>query len=254
RTRRRRARSSPPPTPGPVRRRPGSWRGRRFRRRARARPASLLRPRRARAPPPTASSSFGVGRAPCTSLAGVPRRLTRLRTRLRGALRRQRLERCYRRARRAAIDPDLAVFAAYWYRGYACNPRAIYEKARELVPSMRGVWIVNREAVDGMPDGVEHVVAGTPEYYDVIARASYCVNNVNFPNHFVKRPGSVHVMTHHGTPLKRMGLDERDSPVTRMDFAALMRRCSRWDYSVTANPHSTLVWERVYPLPYESLE
>jgi CDP-glycerol glycerophosphotransferase len=63
-------------------------------------------------------------------------------------------------------------------------------------------------------------------------------------------------MTHHGTPLKRMGLDLRDTPVAgrRMDFDALLRRCARWDFSVSSNPLSTVVWERVYPLPYETLE
>jgi CDP-glycerol glycerophosphotransferase len=167
---------------------------------------------------------------------------------------RRRIQRYYRRRLREPIDDNLAVFAAYWYRGYACNPRAIYERARELAPALRCVWVVNREGVDGLPPGVEHVVAGSRRYYDVIARAHYLVNNVNFPNDVVKRPGSVHVMTHHGTPLKRMGLDEQLSPVSKMNFPALMRRCARWDYSVSANAHSTLVWERVYPLRYETLE
>ncbi|MEA2133051.1 MAG: hypothetical protein QOC68_960, partial [Solirubrobacteraceae bacterium] len=181
-------------------------------------------------------------------------RLARRRRRLRGALGRRRIQRYYRRRLREPIDDNLAVFAAYWYRGYACNPRAIYERARELAPALRCVWVVNREGVDGLPPGVEHVVAGSRRYYDVIARARYLVNNVNFPNDVVKRPGSVHVMTHHGTPLKRMGLDEQLSPVSKMNFPALMRRCARWDYSVSANAHSTLVWERVYPLRYETLE
>ena len=39
-----------------------------------------------------------------------------------------------------------------------------------------------------------------------------------------------------------------------MDFEALLRRCARWDYSVSPNAFSTLIWERVYPGPYESLE
>jgi CDP-glycerol glycerophosphotransferase len=191
------------------------------------------------------------------------RSLSRSRARLRkragraaGKARKARLERHYRAQLRRPIDPDLAVFAAYWYSAYSCNPRAIYEKARELVPGMRGVWIVKPEAVDALPAGVEHVLAGTREYYETIARARYLVNNVNFPNHVVKREGSVHVMTHHGTPLKRMGLDQRDAPVSgaRIDFPGLMRRCSRWDFSVSANPFSTLVWEHAYPFPYESLE
>jgi CDP-glycerol glycerophosphotransferase len=184
-------------------------------------------------------------------VAGRARRRAR-----REALRvhRWRVNRHYARRRRAPLDPHLAVFAAYWFRGYACNPRAIYEKARELVPEMRGVWVVKRDAVASLPPGIEHVVAGTPEYYDVIARARVFVNNVNFPNHLVKREGTVHVMTHHGTPLKTMGLDLRDSPVAQMDFDALLRRCARWDFSVSQNHFSTEIWERVYPADYESLD
>jgi CDP-glycerol glycerophosphotransferase len=184
------------------------------------------------------------------------RAASRRRARRAARSRRARLQRYYRSRLREPIDPNLAVFAAYWYRGYSCNPRAIYEKARELVPDMRAVWVVRPESVATFPPDVEHVVAGTREYYDVIARAHYLVNNVNFPNHLVKREGTVHVMTHHGTPLKTMGLDQRNAPVsgTRHNFAAMLRRCRRWDYSISQNAFSTLVWERTYPTRYESLE
>jgi CDP-glycerol glycerophosphotransferase len=162
----------------------------------------------------------------------------------------------YAGRRRLPLDPELAVYASYWFRGYSCNPRAIYEKARELVPGMRGVWVVRRDAVDSVPPGVDHVVRGTPAYFDAIARATYLINNVNFPNHLVKRDGTVHVSTHHGTPLKFMGLDLRrsESRGRGMDFDKLLERVARWDYSVSSNRHSTDVWERVYPGNYETLE
>jgi CDP-glycerol glycerophosphotransferase len=184
------------------------------------------------------------------------RALRRRASSVKGRRRRRALDRHYAKQLEQPIDPNLAVFAAYWYAGYRCNPRAIYEKARELVPGMRGVWVVKRDAVDSLPPGVEYVVARTPEYYETIARARYFVNNVNFPNHLVKREGSTHVMTHHGTPLKKMGLDQQQSAVAgeRMDFGALLRRCARWDYSVSQNVFSTLVWEHAYPLRYESIE
>jgi CDP-glycerol glycerophosphotransferase len=172
------------------------------------------------------------------------------------ALSRRGLRRYYRSQLREPVDPDLVVFAAYWYRGYACNPKAIYEKLRELVPSARGVWIVGRKHAETMPDGVEYVIAGTRDYFRAIARAKYLVNNVNFPDELVKREGTIHVQTHHGTPLKKMGLDLRGALVAgkRMDFEALLRRCARWDYSITANSHSTEIFERVYPTDYETLE
>ncbi len=184
------------------------------------------------------------------------RRARRVRTRAAKRLRSERRRRAYRAARKRPIDEQLAVYAAYWYAGYSCNPRAIYEKAKELAPEIRGVWVVKPEHAAKVPAGVEVVAPGTPEYLDVMARAKYFVNNVNFPNEYVKRPGSVHVMTHHGTPLKYMGLDLRSNPVTaaKMDFDALLRRCARWDFSVSSNPLSSEVWAKVYPVPYENLE
>ncbi|MFI6261775.1 CDP-glycerol glycerophosphotransferase family protein [Micromonospora sp. NPDC051006] len=162
----------------------------------------------------------------------------------------------YRAELRRPVDPSLAVYAAYWYRGYACNPAAIHETARRLAPEIRGVWIVRRDRVDTLPPGVEYVVAGTPAYYRMLARARWLVNNVNFPDFVRKRPGSVHVQTHHGTPVKVMGLDQQRYPIGagRMDFAGLLRRVDRWDFSITSNSFSTQMWDRAYPATYTTLE
>jgi CDP-glycerol glycerophosphotransferase len=193
-----------------------------------------------------------VGREVARAARGRVREVPRAaRRRVRIVTDRDPLRRHYRARLREPLDPNLAVFAAYWYRGYACNPRAIHERARTLVPGLRGVWVVKEGA--SVPDGVEHVTAGTEAYYDLLARATYFVNNVNFPDHLVKRDGQIHVMTHHGTPLKRMGMDLSDAPGTR-NLAGVLRRARRWDYSVSANMFSTLVWERAYPTRYETLE
>jgi CDP-glycerol glycerophosphotransferase len=174
----------------------------------------------------------------------------------RGTPRRKALAAYYRAQRLRPIDGNLAAFAAYWYRGVSCNPKAIYDEARRAVPGLRGVWVVNRDRVRTVPNDVPYVVAGTMPYYDLIARAKVLVNNVNWPNHLVKRPGTVHVMTHHGTPLKHMGLQLRGKPIEEgeSDFEALLRRCARWDYSVSSNSHTTLAWQLAYPATYTSLD
>ena len=158
--------------------------------------------------------------------------------------------------RRRPVDESLVLCAAYWFRGVACNPAAIAGKIAELAPHLRVVWVVSRDRVAGLPPGTEHVVAGTWAYFRAIARARYLVNNVNWPNRLRKRPGTTHVMTHHGTPLKMMGMDQLDHPagVTDPDFPAQMRRADRWDFSVSANAHTTVAWERAYPCDYRTLE
>ena len=129
------------------------------------------------------------------------------------------LQRRYRRSLRAPMDPELAVFAAYWYRGCQCNPRAVYEEARRLGPRARGV---DRHGGRGRepPRRPGPRGRGHPGVLRRLARAAVLVNNVNFPNDVVKRPGAVHLMTHHGTPLKRMGTDVTTGPRDLAPLAA----------------------------------
>ncbi|WP_431044117.1 bifunctional glycosyltransferase/CDP-glycerol:glycerophosphate glycerophosphotransferase [Streptomyces sp. P1-3] len=162
----------------------------------------------------------------------------------------------YRLQRLRPLDADLAVFAAYWHRGYACHPAAIEAKVRELAPHVRTAWITTPEHAHTVPLGVPRLHPGSPAYWTALARATYLVNNVNFTDRLRKRRGQVHLQTHHGTPLKHMGLDLQDRPAAArgMDFDRLLERVDRWDFSLSANRHSTLTWERVYPSGYTSLE
>ncbi|MFC1417062.1 bifunctional glycosyltransferase/CDP-glycerol:glycerophosphate glycerophosphotransferase [Streptacidiphilus cavernicola] len=155
------------------------------------------------------------------------------------------------------VDENLAVFASYWSRTPSCNPLAVHAKLRELVPGIRTVWVVGNDRRTGpVPEGATVVAPGSRGYREAVSRAKFFVNNVNFPNGLTKRQGTVHLQTHHGTPVKKMGLDLRDYPVAAagMDFGELLERVDRWDYSLTANRFSTLVWERVYPSGYQTLE
>ncbi|MFJ1974587.1 CDP-glycerol glycerophosphotransferase family protein [Streptomyces sp. NPDC087903] len=163
----------------------------------------------------------------------------------------------YARALRRPLDPGLAVYCAYWGRGYACSPAAIHAKARELAPHLRSVFLVEPDAVAGMPEGVEYAVIGSREYWEVLARATYLVNNANFADAVVKRPGSLHLQTQHGTPLKKMGIDQATYPVVAAatgSFAKLLARVDRWDFNLTSNRHSTEMWERAFPASHETLE
>ena len=161
----------------------------------------------------------------------------------------------YAVARRLPLDPNLAVFSAYWGRGFSCNPAATYRKVHELKSDVTSVWIVNASAVKGMPPDVDCVVQHTLRYYLTLARATYFVGNVGFPSDWVKRDGQVQVMTHHGTALKTMGLDLREFPVAarNINFDKHMERVNGWDYSVASGEYSESIWRRAYPGRYESL-
>ncbi|MFI6205362.1 CDP-glycerol glycerophosphotransferase family protein [Streptomyces sp. NPDC051041] len=157
------------------------------------------------------------------------------------------------------LDPHLVVYSAFSHRGVLGDPAAIYHKAREIAPHLRGVWVVRDEetaaaAAAALPPGAECVLLGSAGYRRVTERAAFFVNNVNWPGALVKRPGSVHIHTHQGTPLKYMGADLLAKPGARygLDVPQMLRRADRWDYSLVANRHSELVWERAYPCRFRS--
>ncbi len=171
-------------------------------------------------------------------------------------VRRQVMRVAYRTDLHRPLDPNLAVYGAYWNRGVACNPAAIHAKARELAPHIRGLWVVSSRHRDRMPAGVPYVIEGSRPYWRAMATATYLVNNSSFPGGFTKRPGQRYLQTHHGTPLKTMGLDQRAYPALarKADFAKILAHVGQWDFSLSANPHTTEVWDRVYPGPYERLD
>ena len=139
---------------------------------------------------------------------------------------------------RGDLDPNLALYCAYWFKQYACNPRAIYEKAAELAPQLRGVWVIDADHVAAIPEGVEYVVAGSPAYEKLVGRATYFISNMNLPKELEKRDGQIHIQTQHGTPLKSMGTDLRHYPVAAkdLDLDELMRQVDRWDYNLSVEP------------------
>lgn len=220
----------------------------------RAAARTLRRHRPPGAPLPAGLGSYGGFR----SLRGadVLRRTAaeRLRTR-REAATRTAYERYYRLQLRRPVDDDLVLYGAYGSRGVYCNPAAVYRKAREIAPQLHGVWAVRERDRAGVPAGVDHVVVGSRRYWEVLARAKYLVNNADFGGPFHKRREQIYLQTHHGTPLKTMGMDLRRYPAAAagVSFTRLLDHADQWDYSLSANQHSGEIWERVYPSGYETL-
>jgi CDP-glycerol glycerophosphotransferase (TagB/SpsB family)/glycosyltransferase involved in cell wall biosynthesis len=160
-----------------------------------------------------------------------------------------------RTQRRRPLDPNLAVYSAFSHRGVLGDPAAVHQAARTLAPHIRAVWVVRPDAVMGLPKGIDYVTPGTPGYHRVMSRATYFVNNVNWPQGLVKRPGQIHVHTHLGTPLGHMGVDLLGHPAAthRVDVQATLSGADRWDYSLVSSRYAEQIWDRALPCHFISL-
>ncbi|MET9994584.1 bifunctional glycosyltransferase family 2 protein/CDP-glycerol:glycerophosphate glycerophosphotransferase [Streptomyces mutabilis] len=156
---------------------------------------------------------------------------------------------------RRPVDPGLVVYSAFSHRGVLGDPAAIHRKAREIAPHLRGVWVVRgEEEAAVLPPDTEHVLLGSADYHRAVERAAFLVNNVNWPYAVPKRPDSVHIHTHQGTPLKYMGADLLGRPGARhgLDVPQMLRRADRWDHSLVAGRYAERMWERAYPCHFAS--
>ncbi|MFW7415042.1 CDP-glycerol glycerophosphotransferase family protein [Demequina sp. SO4-18] len=149
---------------------------------------------------------------------------------------------------RLPLNPNLVAYTALWHRAPRGNPLAIYRKQLELAPHLRGVWIVRKQDLHLVPDGIEYVTPRTLAYLRLIATATFIVDDANPHWSLPARKGQRYVQTHHGTALKYMGADRHYSGKRPTDatIVTMHRRCQRWTHSLTTSPYLTEVWERAY--------
>ncbi|MFM9367029.1 CDP-glycerol glycerophosphotransferase family protein [Streptomyces sp. Da 82-17] len=177
-------------------------------------------------------------------------------TAVRGGLRASLMRLHYRVQLRLPVWDDLAVFTGARMTGHGGDAGAIEEKVRDLAPHLRTAWLTGPAHHHTVPTATRRITPGTAAYWTALARAKYLVLGGEPGHPVVKRRAQVRVQPMPGTPLKRMGLDLQDRPAAARgtDFAALLDDVDTWDYVLSANRHSTLVWERVLPGSYTTLE
>ena len=135
----------------------------------------------------------------------------------------------YRFFLKLPMNKKRVVFESMWGEKYSCNPRYLYEYIDKNHPDWECVWLLNDKHIPVNGNAIR-TRRFTISYFYYLATSKYFVNNVNFHDHYVKRPGQVEIQTMHGTPLKTLGLDVPADFPTKIFEEMFIKKCSRWDY------------------------
>lgn len=127
------------------------------------------------------------------------------------------------------INKKRVMFESMWGSKYSCNPRYLYEYINENYPEYDCVWSVYDEHFPIKGKG-KRVRKASLKYLYYLATSKFFVNNVNFHDHYIKRPGQLEIQTMHGTPLKTLGLDVPGDFPTKKSEEKYINKCNRWDY------------------------
>lgn len=150
----------------------------------------------------------------------------------------------YPKYRKRPLKKNRIIFESMWGRNYSCNPQALYEYIDENYPGFECIWALNDARIPIKGKG-KRVIRGSLEYYYYLATSKYLVNNVNFPNDYVKRKGQVEIQTMHGTPLKTLGLDVVSDFPTQALREQYIEKNQRWDYLIV---QGKFMEEKAYPM------
>lgn len=132
-----------------------------------------------------------------------------------------------------------------WRGRYADSPRALSESLPGSA-GLRRTWVSAGDS--SFPSDVEVVRRHSSAYFAKLLTTELLVANDIISQHRVKGPRTRYLQTWHGTPLKRIGLDEGQPQYA--GAAAHMRRMRRdvakWDYLISPSPVCTQIFRQAF--------
>jgi CDP-glycerol glycerophosphotransferase (TagB/SpsB family) len=140
------------------------------------------------------------------------------------------------------IDEQGVLYLSCKGRQFTCNPAGAFAELYKRRPdSNHYVVIEDQQAL--VPEGAEPVAAGSAVYYKAYSTARHIVFNSLLPPWWRARPGQTTIQTWHGTPIKRIGLDQRKADAwNRERYERTVReRSEQWHYAVSGNPLTSRV-------------
>ena len=146
------------------------------------------------------------------------------------------------------VDDKLVYFRTFSGRGYSDSPKAMYEymlKAPEY-KDYRFIWAF-RDPEDfaflKQNERTEIVKYRTKEDNRAVRRAKYWISNYRMLNYEIPRKGQVYLQCWHGTPLKRLGYDIKESDNVMNSLNEIKEKyrtdAKKFNYLLSPSPFAT---------------
>lgn len=162
-------------------------------------------------------------------------------------------------SRQNSTDDKIIMFEAFIAKQYACSPKAIYEYMLqdERFADYTFVWAFREGKLKKMKKQLKNpqtivVEYKSKKYYEYFAKAKYWITNWRIPLYMTKKPDQILIETWHGTPLKKIGLDQtiESNPLAsqKKSHKMYMDDAKRYDYFVSPSAFCTRVFATSFGL------
>jgi CDP-glycerol glycerophosphotransferase (TagB/SpsB family) len=145
------------------------------------------------------------------------------------------------------LDERLVYFQSFTGQWPGDHPLAIQAELHRRRPDLDVRWLVADSSATA-PAGTRPVLFRSREWYDVLARASYLVTNIELEKFVVRREGQQILQTFHGYPSKAMGLGLwRPRGLLPSQIESQLDHTSRvWNNLLTPDPEMDQYYRRDY--------
>ncbi len=144
--------------------------------------------------------------------------------------------------KRYDLDNYSILYESYHGGSISGNPLALFQylKSNESFKNYKHIWVINQNSK--IPDELKRdintifIKRDSDIYMRYLCRVKYLINNVTFPDYFIRKKGQLYLNTWHGTPIKTLGKDIKD------DFFAhknASRNFLQASHIISPNIHTT---------------
>lgn len=154
---------------------------------------------------------------------------------------------------------NMYFFESFHGKQFSDNPRAIYEYIQGNHPEIKCVWSVKKGFESNFDDHqVPYVIRMSFSWLFTMPRAKYWVCNTRLPEWMKKDKTTIYIQTWHGTPLKKLGCDIDDvvmpGTTTEKYKRNIFKESKRWDYLISPNRYSSIIFRSAFKYEGEILE
>jgi CDP-glycerol glycerophosphotransferase len=146
---------------------------------------------------------------------------------------------------RLPVKQNWVFLESHMGKQYSDSPKYIYEELYKTENRFKYIWSFTNPDVITVPGPAIKVERNSLSHYYYMARSKYWIDNQGIAHLAKKTKEHTYVQTWHGTPLKRMGYDQRTIPSDN-EIARLKLQTKSWDYFVSPNPYSTTIFRRAF--------
>jgi CDP-glycerol glycerophosphotransferase len=141
-----------------------------------------------------------------------------------------------------------------WRGRYSDSPRAVSEALVEARPDFRPTWVLNDATAT--PPGARRVERYRGGHLAALLTSDYLITTDIVTKPVARKPSSVYIQTWHGSPIKKVGLDEAVAVYAgaQAHRKRMLRDVRRWDHLVSPSRRYTEIFRGAFGYDGDVLE